>query len=100
MYARLTESVILALQSSPRIPYSDAGIEQIKGALSAPLVSWTRAPYSALSDAKDEAPFVEAPRAAEVSLQDRADRILPDVRFSARYLGAIHIVEITGTVSL
>lgn len=100
MYARITESVILALQSSPRIPYSDAGIEQVKGAILAPLVSWTRKPYEALSNALNEAPFVDAPKAADVDSASRIGRILPNVTFSARYLGAIHIAQITGTVSL
>lgn len=100
MYARLQESVIFALQSNPRIPFSDAGIEIIKGAILNPLLSWVRKPYEALSDAKDEAPTVTAPKAADVDAISRIGRILPNVSFSARYLGAIHAVNITGTVSL
>lgn len=100
MFARLTESVIYTFQNNARVPYSDAGIEILKGALLNPLISWTKKPYEALSDAKGEAPFVEAPKAADVAPADRIGRLLPDVTFSARYLGAIHKMEVTGTVSL
>ena len=100
MYARLQESVIGVLQNNARIPYSDAGIEIMKGAILNPLLSWVRLPYGALSDAKDEAPTVTAPKAADVDATSRIGRILPDVSFSARYLGAIHTMIVAGTVSL
>lgn len=100
MYARLVESVLGTLQNNAKVPFTDAGIEMIKGAILNPMLSWTRKPYEALSDADGEAPFVEAPKAAEVAEADRINRLLPDVTFSARYTGAIHATEITGTVSL
>jgi hypothetical protein len=100
MYARITESVIFTFQNNPRIPYSDAGIEIMKSAILNPLLSWTKKPYEALSTAAGEAPFVQAPKASEVAEADRINRLLPDVTFSARYLGAIHKMVVTGTVSL
>jgi len=100
MYARLTESVLFVFQNNPKIPYTDAGIEIMKSALLNPLISWTKAPYNALSDAKEDFPFVSAPKALEVSAIDRVNRLLPDVSFSARYTGAIHKMVVTGTVSI
>jgi hypothetical protein len=41
-----------------------------------------------------------APKVKDVSSADRANRVLPDVTFSATLAGAIHAVEILGTISV
>jgi hypothetical protein len=56
MYARLSESVIFTFQNNPRIPFSDAGIEIMKGAILNPLISWTKQPYMALSGCQGRVP--------------------------------------------
>jgi len=39
------------------------------------------------------------PRAASVSTNDKANRILRDLTFSARLAGAIHVAEIKGNLT-
>jgi len=50
--------------------------------------------------AADPAPTVSVPRAADVSMIDKAARLLPDVKFEATLAGAIHKVIVNGTVSV
>ena len=49
--------------------------------------------------AADPAFTVTAPAVADVSAGDKTARTLPDVDFDATLAGAIHKVEISGTVS-
>ncbi len=42
---------------------------------------------------------VSVPKAASISSTDRSDRVLKNVTFTATYVGAVHTVQILGTVS-
>jgi len=42
---------------------------------------------------------INVPRAASVSTNDKANRILRDLSFSARLAGAIHVAEIKGNLT-
>jgi hypothetical protein len=48
----------------------------------------------------DPAPEVTAPAVADVDSITKAGRILPDVKFTATLAGAIHNLEISGTLSV
>ena len=50
--------------------------------------------------AADPAPTVDAPLASAVSANDKAQRLLPDVTFTAVLAGAIHEVQVRGTVTV
>jgi hypothetical protein len=43
---------------------------------------------------------VTAPDVSEISTTDRGNRLLPDLNFNGTLLGAIHNVEINGTVAI
>jgi len=43
-------------------------------------------------------PVVSAPLAQEVNATDKSNRILPDITFTATTAGAIHTVQIQGTI--
>ena len=50
--------------------------------------------------ANDPAPTVTVPKAANVPPTDKTQRILKNVRFQATLAGAIHAINITGTVTV
>lgn len=75
---------------------TDSGIASIKNVLKAQLQQGVDRGVLA----SDPAPVVTAPRAADVSPVDKANRLLPDVKFQATIAGAVHAVQIRGIVSL
>jgi hypothetical protein len=85
----------------PKIPFTDLGVDiivnEVKGALSAGVRVGGLDP----GDGKDiAAPDASAPAVADVDTIDRANRHLPDVKFSGRLAGAIHDLDINGTLSV
>lgn len=50
--------------------------------------------------ANDPVPTVEVPKVADISPIDRAGRIFGVINFTARLAGAIHQVDIQGSVSI
>lgn len=94
--ARLTERIYSRLVNLPRVPYTDAGVAifeaEIKAQLDAAIQSGVLA--------SDPKPTITVPRVRDVSAQDRANRLLPDIRFVATLAGAIHSVTINGVVSV
>ncbi len=94
--ARIRENIFRRLTALNKIPFTDGGIaiieNEIRGVLN-----------TGVSDggfAEEPAPAVTVPRAADVSAADKANRLLPDVRFTATLAGAVHLVEVRGVVSL
>lgn len=98
LFARIQEAVIGVLQGSEKIEYTDDGVAAIRSVIMALLIGHTKAPYNAL--AKDPAPTCTFPRVADIGTADKANRILPDGEFTARYSGAIHAVNLTGNISI
>jgi uncharacterized protein DUF3383 len=96
LHARIQEAVFAVLASNDKVPYTDAGVEMVAGAVRAVLrqgvqVGGLRA---------DPAPLVTAPLVADIDIADRANRLLPDINFSAELAGAIHRVVIRGKVTV
>jgi hypothetical protein len=91
--ARLIERLFLLLRTNPKLPFTDASI--------AIVVAAVREILQLAVDVGVLASFeVTAPTVAQVPLADRAARRLPNVNFIARLAGAIHLIEVTGTVSV
>jgi hypothetical protein len=95
--ARLRERVFGLLVRNKKVPYTDAGIALVAGEVLAGLRVAANAPYNLLVESSIA---VRAPRASEVSANDKAARLLPGVEFEATLQGAIHAVRITGAVSV
>lgn len=93
---RLAEDVFELLASLIKVPFTDAGIAMVEGAIRGVLQEGVT--VGLLSDSP--APAVLVPRAADVSSANKALRLLPDVTFTATLAGAIHKVELEGTISL
>lgn len=94
--ARLQENVFGRMINLPKIPFTDPGIAIIEAEVRGVM----QLGISQGIFAADPAPTVTVPRAADVDVNDKANRLLPDVNFTAVLAGAIHFVEIRGIVTL
>lgn len=84
--------VLSLFRSSRKVPYTDKGIGQVKGAVLNAIRSFQPFGFVAGSE------FCEVPSAADISAIDKAARSLPDVVFGATLAGAIMTVTIVGTL--
>lgn len=93
--------VFTRLATLPKIPYTDLGVDlvisEVLGALKAGVKAGGLDPGN---DDDIPAPAASAPKVSEISTTDRAGRHLPDVKFSGRLAGAIHTMDINGTLSV
>lgn len=93
--ARLQETVYGALIANRKISYDDAGITVVAGLVQSVLEEAARKGVLQLDSIQ-----LTVPKYSAISTADKTARKLPDVKFSARLQGAIHFVEINGTVSV
>lgn len=96
MTARLTEQIYALLRNKPKVPYTNAGVAMVEAEVRAQLDQSIA--QGIISN--DPAYIVTAPLVRDVPSNDRANRHLPDVRFTATLQGAIHSVQISGVVSI
>lgn len=96
LQARITENVFQAFVTQPKIPYTDQGVSIIVNRIQQILDQGVA--NGVLTN--NPRPTISAPLVANVPVNDRANRILPDVTFEAVLAGAIHKVTINGTVSV
>jgi len=89
-------NIVAKLSSVEKVPFTDQGIEIVKGAILAALSQGVKNGYIAATPA----PSVSAPAAADVDPIDRGNRLLPDVTFQYTEAGAIHGVVVQGTVQV
>lgn len=94
-------SLFLAL---PKVPYTDGGISLIENAMEASLQSGQIAGgicESEYDDEGNETPGyrISVPSSLDVSDSEKAARELTNCKFTARLAGAIHFVEITGSLA-
>ena len=78
-----------------KIPFTDTGIQMVKLMVQAALEKGVKAGGWAPGSIS-----VTAPKAADVSGTNKANRNLPDVKWSATLAGAVHTVVVTGSVSV
>lgn len=90
------------LINSDKVPYTDGGIALIENKIRQALLLGQRrggiAPTEYDEDNNENQGFViEMPLAADIPANTKAQRILEDIKFTARLAGAIHAIEITGS---
>lgn len=85
------------LSSVEKVPYTEKGIGQVGGRVSASLAKFVRTGF--LSSDPGFEPVVLLPAIADVDPVDKKARILRSVTFTATAQGAIHTVIISGTVN-
>jgi hypothetical protein len=96
LQASLQERIYSKLVNLAKIPFTDAGVQVIVGEIRAQL----QAGIDVGGLASSPAPVVNFPAVADVSVNDRALRTVPDITFNAQLAGAIHSATIMGTVSV
>ena len=93
---RIKENVFGQLINLPKIPYTDSGIaivqNEVEGVMQLGIANNI---FTA-----DPAPVVTVPKANDVDSNDRANRILRDVDFTAQLAGAVHNVIVQGVVTV
>lgn len=97
IYARMRERVLATLANNPKIPYTDSGVDTMRSAISSVIqLGITNGGFAATPE-----PTVTAPLVKDVSLSNRANRILPDIFWTATLAGAIHRLDpVRGRVSV
>lgn len=96
LQSRIVERIYGRLNNLQKISYTDAGIAIIVAEVRAQLDQGIAQEVIA-----EDPPYaVTFPRARDVPVADRANRFLPDIKFTARLAGAIHSVEVRGVVSI
>lgn len=100
--ARMTERIYSRLVNLPKIPYTDAGVQVIEAEIRAQLEQAVARQVIAPPDIDTgaDAFTISVPRVSTIPFNDRAMRRLPDVTFRATLAGAIHSIEIRGTVTV
>lgn len=93
--ARLQEDVFSLLARSDKLPFTDGGIAGVESVVKSVLAMGV----DSGGFSSDPAPSVTVPRAADVSVDDRAARRLPNVRWAAQLAGAIHATDLRGTIT-
>lgn len=94
--ARIQERVYGVLVNSPKIPYTDQGVQAVRAEILAQLGIGVQRGFLAA----DPAPTCTVPLVADVADADKAARLLQDVTFRATLAGAIHKMIISGQLSL
>lgn len=95
LYFNLSSQLFGALQGATgKIPYTNGGVAILKGVLSA-----------VLGQARDNGLLqpgfnVTAPDVSTVPQSQRANRVAPTLSFTATLNGAVHAVQVSGTVSV
>lgn len=97
---RIKEEVFRTLVSVPKVPYSSAGTAQITSAVESVLQSAFDNGMIAEDEEGQPLYSVTAPSILDISPVDRANRVLPDVRFEFQLSGAVHKVRIRGVIRL
>ena len=97
-------NVLNVIVNNEKVPYTDPGIAIIEGAIRQSLrqgqVNGGIAPVEYDEDGNKNLGYtVEVPLASNISPNQKASRILTDVKFTARLSGAIHVVEIRGSLT-
>lgn len=92
--ARIGERVYGVEANAEKIDYTDDGIAQIEAEVRAQLADAEGRKFIAAGWT------VTVPKASNVSTADKGNRLLKDVKFNATLAGAIHKVQIDGTVKV
>ena len=96
--------VVNLLIVNPKIPYTDNGIGLVENQMLASLKDGQQyggiAPTEYDADGNANQGYITSvPLASEITSTQKASRVLEDCKFSARLAGAIHLVEISGSLT-
>lgn len=93
--ARIQEDFFRLLTLLRKLPFDDGGITLAESTLRAALNAFAGRPGLLIADSI----VITVPKYSDTVSADKIDRVLPDLKFTATPQGAIHILQITGTVA-
>jgi len=93
LVARMQENVFALIANSDKVPYDDDGIAAVENEMNGVLE------LGVANTIISSDYTITVPAAADVPAADKAARILRNMRFSAKLVGAIHKAEIDGTLT-
>lgn len=96
--ARMEEAVMFVLINNDKVPYDDTGISMVVDAVKSVLKQALTNGIIAKDEMGNGLFNITAPARADIPVNDRANRILPDIKWDATIAGAIHKVKIDGVV--
>lgn len=89
LYSRIDESVFGTLLRAKKVPYTNAGISMIEAAIESPIMVATR--NGMIAEENGEFLYeIKTPTRAETTVDDRANRLLPDIYATVTLAGAVH----------
>lgn len=95
--ARLAEAVFRLLATNPKIPYTDTGIALVVAEVDNVLKQAFR--QGIIADDNGEPLYtITVPKRADIPENTRAQRVLPNIEWTATIAGAVEKVEIRGTL--
>lgn len=98
--ARIKESIGRLLITSEKVGYTDGGIAQVIAELKGVLKGAVNRQLIAKDDSGSGMFTIDIPARSDISANNIANRILPDINFEATIAGAIHNVEVTGVLKV
>jgi Protein of unknown function (DUF3383) len=97
--ARLAEAVFRLLATNKKVSYTDAGIAMVVAEIDKVLKQAFR--QGIIADENGEPLYsITVPKRADIPPNTRAQRVLPDIEWTATIAGAIEKVEIRGTLMI
>lgn len=95
--------ILNLLVKRPKVPYTDKGIGLVRNQMIASLKEGTRRGGIAEDQYNSNGDLIpgfttSVPLAADLTDEQKKSRVLVDVKFSALLAGAIHVVEVTGSL--
>lgn len=99
--ADMRERVFGLLVSNEKLPYTDLGISMAASEMRASLKKFVRQNFLDGGNGKDvDPPTVTQPAVSDIDPADRKNRLLPDMKFSARKSGAVNKLDIQGVLTI
>lgn len=96
LQAQIEENVFATLVSVPKIPYTDNGLAVLQNIIDAQL----KRGVDAGGLTNDPKPEVVIPKVADIPVLDRQARKVPVIEFYATLAGAVHSMDILGTLTV
>jgi hypothetical protein len=98
--ARIQESIFFLLHNAEKIPYDDSGIAQVVSKLKSVLKLAVDRGIIAKDVDGNGMWSISAPRRVDIPTNTIANRILPDINFTATIAGAVHNVKVNGVLKV
>ena len=100
--SQMTQAIFDVLADADKVPYTDQGAASVEGAIRATLDDFITSGFlAARPGTYDGQPYeVVIPKVADQTQANRANRIFANITFRASLAGAIHEVEVQGTVAV